>query len=203
MLGHSIVSQHFMVQYRIHNSSPPVPILSQTNPIHITPFHLQVRGSLEVFVTCFFLRWGVVNHTPNPQTGGPPLVICPRLLIPRTRHAVGTATPPSSRSTVQKFSWFPAFYGIRRESDVLLVTPECRQTLHWFASTKLRGCFFWRYTKWVISYQHNNIVVFILDCKRWSSHTRLPNVTIFQFHASYYEANCTCSLQCWLVMRLS
>jgi hypothetical protein len=28
------------VQYRIHNSSPPVPILNQTNPVHITPFHL-------------------------------------------------------------------------------------------------------------------------------------------------------------------
>jgi len=28
-----------------------------------------------------FLRWGVVNPTPNPQAGGPLLVGCPRLLI--------------------------------------------------------------------------------------------------------------------------
>jgi hypothetical protein len=43
MLGHSIVSQHFMEpegSIPNHNSSPPVPILSQTNPVHITPSHL-------------------------------------------------------------------------------------------------------------------------------------------------------------------
>jgi hypothetical protein len=44
MLGHSIVSQHFMEpEGLIPNSqelSPPVPILSYTNPVHITPSHL-------------------------------------------------------------------------------------------------------------------------------------------------------------------
>jgi hypothetical protein len=28
-----------------------------------------------------FLWWGVVSLMPNPQAGGPPLVVCPRLLI--------------------------------------------------------------------------------------------------------------------------
>jgi hypothetical protein len=55
-----------------------------------------------------FLRWAVVSPTPNPQTGGPPIVDCLRLLIQyirnyplyleavssirnlRTRHAVVT-----------------------------------------------------------------------------------------------------------------
>jgi hypothetical protein len=34
----------------------------------------------KLFVTTF-LRWVVVNPTPNTQAGGPPLVICPQLLI--------------------------------------------------------------------------------------------------------------------------
>jgi hypothetical protein len=28
------------VQYQIHKSSLPVPILTQTNPVHMTPYHL-------------------------------------------------------------------------------------------------------------------------------------------------------------------
>jgi hypothetical protein len=41
MLGHSIVSQHFMEpEGSIPNS--PVPILSQTNPVNITPSHLPI-----------------------------------------------------------------------------------------------------------------------------------------------------------------
>jgi hypothetical protein len=37
------------------------------------------------FATSLFLRWGVVNPTPNPQAWGPPLVGCLWLLIRYTR----------------------------------------------------------------------------------------------------------------------
>ena len=43
---------------------------------------VQVRGfKCEHFVTRYFLRRGVLSTTTNPQTGPPPLVGCPRLLI--------------------------------------------------------------------------------------------------------------------------
>ena len=47
----------------------------------------KVRGFLrECFVTNTFLRWGVVNNSPNPEAGRPPLVGCPRLLIQYIRN---------------------------------------------------------------------------------------------------------------------
>jgi hypothetical protein len=75
---------------------------------------VQARGFLLSFATnIFFLQWGVVSPTLNPHAGGPPLVSCPRLLIPyicnylpkledvssilklRTRHALVTRDPPN------------------------------------------------------------------------------------------------------------
>jgi hypothetical protein len=35
----------------------------------------------EDLLTNLFLEWTVVSPTPNPQAGGPPLVVCPRLFI--------------------------------------------------------------------------------------------------------------------------
>jgi hypothetical protein len=42
---------------------------------------ISVRGSCVFFINLFFLRWGVVSPTPNPQAGGPHLVVRPRRLI--------------------------------------------------------------------------------------------------------------------------
>jgi hypothetical protein len=72
---------------------------------------VQARGTYIRFVPkSVFFRWGVVSTTANPQAGGPPLVVCPRLFIrskfaatvhsdgrssisnPGTRQAVVTGT---------------------------------------------------------------------------------------------------------------
>jgi hypothetical protein len=71
------------------------------------------------FVTSLFLRWGVGSPTPNPPTGGPPPVGCPRLLIQyirsyppylegvssirnlRTHHAVVTRDPPNMEVKIE------------------------------------------------------------------------------------------------------
>ena len=45
-------------------------------------FCLQMKHlTCEYFLTFCFSRGGVVNASPNPKAGGPPLVRCPRLLI--------------------------------------------------------------------------------------------------------------------------
>jgi hypothetical protein len=59
-------------------------ITAFTSASHLsrTKISVQVRGFLcEYFVTRYFLGWGGVSNSPNPQAGGPPLVGCPRLLI--------------------------------------------------------------------------------------------------------------------------
>jgi hypothetical protein len=57
--------------------------LSWAKSIQSTPkLSVQVRGLLfAVSQHDTFLCWGVVSASPNPQTGGPPLVGSPRLLI--------------------------------------------------------------------------------------------------------------------------
>jgi hypothetical protein len=82
------------VHYRIHNCSPPVPILSQPSPFHTLTSHflkmslfrclghtkasVQVRGFVcKCFVTNIgFHSEELLAPSPNPQTGGPPLVGC-------------------------------------------------------------------------------------------------------------------------------
>jgi hypothetical protein len=92
MLGRSIVSQHFMEPERsIPNSqqlstcSYPYPDQSSPHPIfcslgRLSNDSVQVRGLRKLFVTSF-VYGEFSNPTPNPQAAGPPLFICPLLLI--------------------------------------------------------------------------------------------------------------------------
>jgi hypothetical protein len=47
------------LQYRIHKSSPPVPILSQNNPVHTTPFYLSKIVLILSIYPCLGLRSGL------------------------------------------------------------------------------------------------------------------------------------------------
>jgi hypothetical protein len=65
---------------------------------------VQVRVSVKCFVTRLLLRWRFVSPTPNPQVGGPSLVVTTpppigggrsSILNLRTPHAVLTRDPPN------------------------------------------------------------------------------------------------------------
>jgi hypothetical protein len=81
------------VHHRIHNSPPPVPLLSRSfRRAILIPMLLAIFRNM-----IHFLRW-VVSTSPNPQDGGPPLAGCPQLLIQYipTYPAHLKAVPPSA-----------------------------------------------------------------------------------------------------------
>ena len=73
------------VYYHVYKYSPPVPVLSQIDPVHTLTSHFLTKRSVpqpEAFFVDgswhdILLQWGVVSNSPNPQAGGPSLVFCP------------------------------------------------------------------------------------------------------------------------------
>jgi len=65
-------------------------------------------GPVQHFVQGSFLRLRVVSPSPNPQTGGPPLVGCPQLIIRYIRsyppHWKPSANPKTCHAQVSETS---------------------------------------------------------------------------------------------------
>jgi hypothetical protein len=110
------------VHHRTHNSPPPVPVLSLSNPIHTVQINLP-KIHFPVLRLCqiihpdprlygvfrnkyWVLRGRVVSPPPNLQAEGPPTVGCLRLLIQHIRsyppylEAVSSNRNPRTRHAV-------------------------------------------------------------------------------------------------------
>jgi hypothetical protein len=76
MIGHSIVSQHFM--------EPEGSVPNSQELSTCSSFNQGIRPGPRLFRSFrnnFFYGEVLLTPRPTPKAGGPPLVICPRLLI--------------------------------------------------------------------------------------------------------------------------
>ena len=63
------ILHNWKVQYRIHNSSPPVPIVSQSNSVHASAFYfLKIQFNIILFSTPMSSKWSLSIRCPyqNP-----------------------------------------------------------------------------------------------------------------------------------------
>ena len=91
-------------------SAIPFPCLGRNQRISLIPRHHVIFRNM-----VNFLRWGVVNTSPNPQAEGPPLVRCPRLLFQYIRryHPYLEAVP-SPATWERAMPWWqgPTYHGL-------------------------------------------------------------------------------------------
>jgi hypothetical protein len=100
---------------------------------------IQVRGFLNIFMTSLFLRWGVVKPTPNPQSGGQPIVGCLRLFIPYIRSFPPHLEGVSSIRNLRTFHAVATREALNMDTFRLISSLQPSNCLH--LTTYTQSCF--------------------------------------------------------------